>query len=64
MTKDKWLEVVEKETNEFHHEMELEEEASPETWPNIKKILTDMIKNIDEVTEVYNRENRGEQNGQ
>lgn len=54
MNKEKWEENVGK-------EMEKLEDAAgefdgPENWPAVKKELKEFIKNVDELTEVYNEE--------
>jgi len=56
MTKEKWLNVVDQEN------MKAQDGSpaflDPENWHIAKKQILNLIKNIDEATEVYNLENK------
>ena len=55
MNKEKYSKIAKEEFNK----VPLWEDA-PETWPEFKKVVLNFIDNMDEATEVYNMENKGE----
>jgi hypothetical protein len=58
MTKEKWLEVAQKEFNVYVKAVANVDLTQPEYWPLYKQALVDYIEGIDQVTEVYNMENK------
>lgn len=56
MTKEKWFDVVELTSAETQDRYP--SHLTPETWHVAKKAIMDMVKSVDEATEVYNLENK------
>jgi hypothetical protein len=56
MTKEKWLDAVDQENQKAQYAYP--EYLSPENWHVAKKAIMDMVKSVDEATEVYNLENK------
>jgi hypothetical protein len=64
MKKEKWQKVFRESQDKVNDLDDLDFlEIGPQHWPFIREKLTNFVKEIDEVTEVYNLENKGEENG-
>lgn len=64
MKKEKWQEVFSDAQDKVNDLEDLDfVEIEPEHWPVLREKVTTFVKEMDEATEVYNLENKGEENG-
>jgi hypothetical protein len=59
MNKNKWLEIYDEEMESMLKDYSGALFITPETWPSSKNILLKFIKDVDDATEAYNMENKG-----
>jgi hypothetical protein len=58
MKLEKWKEFKYKIESEAHQQLCEDVYYAPEKWPEIKKVYLNFVKQMDELTNIYNLENK------